>query len=200
MLLGLVLRQKQRHDLKLSTKNNEKMIRTVGITMLVVGFTFILYRFGVRVYELFNSNINIRLPFYYYIMDLPRSFASSPSSYTKLIVLRLVKDLPVFIASSISLVLFYKIVISFVKNKNNSKENSKYYKIIFISLFASSVLFNSLGLMEVNLLKGEFLYQYGDAVYTIALRSLTEPLLYGFFILLFKHYVDVAYKLNKSSK
>ena len=54
--------------------------------------------------------------------------------------------------------------------------------------------------MEVNLLKSEFLYQYGDAVYTIALRSLTDPLLYGFFILLFKHYVDAAYNLNKSSK
>ena len=54
-----------------------------------------------------DSN-NIRLPFYYYIFDLPKNYAASASSYSKLVILRFIKDLPVFIASSISLIKFGK--------------------------------------------------------------------------------------------
>jgi len=200
LLLGLILRQKQRKDLKLFTKNNEKFIKTVGIIMLLIGLSFILYRFGIRVYELINinSNHNIRLPFYYYIFDLPRNFAKSPSAYSKLIILRFIKDLSIFVCSFISLVLFFKIIMSSIEGKIVSKENNKRYKIILIMFIVASLIFNILGIFEVKLFNNEFLYQYENATYTIAVRSLTEPLLYVFFLYLFKHYIEIGYLKNKS--
>ena len=198
ILLGLLLRQKQRKKLKLSLNNNEKIIKVINILTITVGLSFILYRFGVRLFELvnINSNINIRLPFYYYIFDLPRSYATTASSYSNLIILRFIKYLPVFVASTISVILFYKIVVSSIKGKILSKENNRRYKIIFISLILASLIFNILGIFEVRLINNDFLYQYKEATYTIAIRSLTEPLFYGFFIYLFKHYIEVAYSLN----
>ena len=198
ILLGLVLRNIKRRNLKKSVNNNDNVIKIICCVIITVGLSFIVYRFGVRLFELINmnSNINIRLPFYYYIFDLPRSYASSASSYSKLIILRFIKDLPVFVASTISLILFYKIVTSSIKENIISKENNKRYKIIFISLAVASLIFNILGIFEVRLLNNEFLYQYKEATYTIAIRSLTEPLLYGFFIYLFKHYIEVGYLLN----
>ena len=202
IILGLVLRQRQRKYLKLSTKNNERFIKTICTLVIVFGLSFIIYRFGVRVYELFNlnSNSNIRLPFYNFIFDLPRNFAKSTDAYSRLIILRFIKDLPIFITSFVSIILFIKIVLSSINGKIVSEENKKKYKIIIIMLIISSFVFNVLGLFEVKLLNDYFMYQYKDAVYTIAIRSLCEPLLYGLFIYSFKHYVEVGYILNNNSK
>ena len=200
IFLGLVFRQKQRKDLKLPLKNNERAIKVLSIAFLVGGLSFIAYRLGVRLYELLNHSVNMRLPFYYYIFDLPRSFAKEPSSYTKLAILRFIKDLPVFIASIISIILFVKIILTSIKGNLISEDNNKRYKIIFISLIVASLIFNVLGLFEVKLLNNEFLYQYKEAVYTLAIRSLTEPIFYGFFIYVFKHYTELGYTLNKSKK
>ena len=198
ILMGLVFRQIQRKDLKQDTKNNEKLIKVVIAFILAIGFGFILWRLGERVYELvmilMGNDINIKLPFYYYLMELPREFAISSGSYLKLVVLRFFKDLPTFIASILSIIMFVKILLSYTKNKIVSKENNKRYMIIFISLAISSVILNVLGLFEVNLLNSEFLYQYKEAVYTIAIRSLSEPLMYAFFIYLFKYYIESTYK------
>lgn len=198
ILLGLVLRHIQ---LKKNTKV-DNIIKAICIFIVTVGFTFILYRFGVRVYELImvllNNNINIRLPYYYYIFDLPKSFATTNLSYIKLVVLRFIKDLGVFISSGLSIVLFVKIIKSYINNEIMTDENNKRYKIMFISLFISSIIFNLLGLLEVRLFNTEFLYQYSEATYTIALRSLTDPLLYALFIYSFKHYIEVGFvSLNK---
>lgn len=199
ILMGLMFRQIQRKNNKLSNVNNEKIIKTICISILVIGLSFILYRFGIRVYELI-SNGTIRIPFYYYIMDLPKSYASSISSYNYLVVLRFIKDLPVFIASIVSIILFVKIILSSIKGTSSKEETNNRYKIIFISLLVASLVFNILGLLEVKLLNSEFLYQYKEAVYTIAIRSLTEPLFYGFFIYLFKHYIELGYECKKERK
>ena len=202
--LGLLFRQKQRKDLKLPTKGNENLIKTLCTLIIAIGMGFILYRFGVRVYELAmtltNNNINIRIPFYYRMMDLPREFASTSASYTKLVVLRFIKDLPVFIASAISVLLFVKILLSSIKGKIISKENDRRYLIIIVSLAIASIVLNVLGLFEVQLFNSEFLYQYKEAKYTIAIRSLSEPLFFAFFIYTFKHYIEIAHYLNKSKK
>ena len=200
ILMGLVFRQIQRKELKKTTINNEKIIKVVIGFILTIGFGFILWRLGERVYELvmllLGNDINIKLPFYYYMMELPKEFAISSGSYLKLVIARFIKDLPVFIASIISIIMFVKILISYIKNKIVSKENNKRYMIIFISLAISSVVLNLLGLYEVNILNNEFLYQYKEAVYTIAIRSLSEPLLYAFYIYLFKYYVESEKKYN----
>ena len=139
-----------------------------------------------------NNKYSIRLPFYYYMFDLPRDFAINNSSYIKLVALRLIKDLPVFIASIISIIMFVKIIKSSINGRVISKENNKRYKTISISLLISSIIFNLLGLLEVKLYNSSFLYQYKEATYTIAIRSLSEPLLYAFFIYIFKHYIELA--------
>ena len=191
ILLGLILRHIQKKDNKEPTKTLETVIKSILLLIVTIGFGFILYRFGIRLYELINMNkVTIRLPYYYYIMDLPREYVSNSSSYSNLIILRFIKDLPVFIASSISIVLFVRIIKSYIKEEYEL--NNKIYLIIFISLLVSSILFNVLGYAEVNLLTKEFLYQYKEATYTIAIRSLTEPLLYGFFIYVFKHYIELS--------
>ena len=200
--LGLIYRQKQRKDLNLSLNRNEKIIKIICWLIAVVGFSFITFRLGIRIYELImillNKDMNIRISFYYFIFDLPKEFAITNTSYLKLVILRFIKDLPIYISSTISLILFIKILLSSTKNKIVSKENNRRYKIIFILLFISSLIFNILGLIEVNILNNEFLYQYKEAKYTIAVRSLTEPMLYGFFIYIFKHYVELGYLTNKS--
>ena len=86
--------------------------------------------------------------------------------------------------------MFVKILLSYIKNKIVSKENNKRYMIIFISLAIASVILNVVGLFEVNLLNNEFLHQYKDAVYTIAIRSLSEPLMFALFIYCFKYYIE----------
>ena len=198
ILMGLVFRQIQRKKLKENTKNNEKIIKVIIGFILTIGFSFILYRLGERVYELvmllMGKSINIKLPFYYYLMELPKEFAISSDSYLKLAVLRFFKDLPVFIASALSIIMFVKIILSYIKNKIVSKENKNRYMIIFISLAISSIILNVVGLFEVNLLQNEFLYQYKEATYTIAIRSLSEPLMYAFFIYLFKYYIESTSK------
>lgn len=198
ILMGLVFRQIQRKKLKENTKNNEKIIKVIIGFILIIGFSFILYRLGERVYELvmllMGKSINIKLPFYYYLMELPKEFAISSDSYLKLAVLRFFKDLPVFIASALSIIMFVKIILSYIKNKIVSKENKNRYMIIFVSLAISSIILNVVGLFEVNLLQNEFLYQYKEATYTIAIRSLSEPLMYAFFIYLFKYYIESTTK------
>lgn len=196
--LGLILRQKQRKDLKLSTMNNELLIKILIGSIITVGCLFIGYRFGVRTYELiinlFGKGMNVRVPYYYLMLDIPREFAKSSSAYTKLVLLRYFKDLPVFICSIISILLFSKILSTSLSGKLLSDENNKRYKIIFISLFISSVVLNLVGLFEVKFFQANFLYQYSEATYTIAIRSLSEPLLYGLFIFMFKHYVELTHR------
>ena len=194
ILMGLVFKQIQKKKLKETTTNNEKLIKVVIGFILIIGLGFILWRLGERVYELvmllLGNDINVKLPFYYYMMELPKEFAISSESYLKLVIVRFIKDLPVFIASTISIIMFVKILISYTKNKIVSKENNKRYMIIFISLAVSSAILNIVGLFEVKLYHNEFLYQYKEAVYTIAIRSLSEPLMYAFYIYLFKYYIE----------
>ena len=196
--LGLVLRQKQRKDLKLSTKNNELLIKILIGCIITVGCMFIGYRFGVRTYEVIMNLIGkyktIRLPFYYFMLDLPFEYAESGSAYTKLVLIRYFKDLPVFISSSISILLFCKILVTSLYNKINSSENNKKYKIIYLSLFISSIILNLVGLFEVSYFNHNFLYQYSEATYTIAIRSLSEPFLYAGFIFIFSYYVELTHR------
>ena len=50
------------------------------------------------------------------------------------------------------------------------------------------------GLFEVKFFQANFLYQYSEATYTIAIRSLSEPLLYVLFIFMFKYYVELTHR------
>ena len=202
--LGLILKYIQNKKDKKNTSIIEKIIKIYAGIFLTVGLILTSYRLGTRLYELImilkGQQLNIRLPFYYYIFDLPYEFAKTSSAYTKIVVLRFIKDLPVFIASTITIILFSKILISNSNNKISIKENNKRYKIIFISLIISSVIFNLLGLLEVNIFNNNFLQQYKEATYTIGIRSFCEPIYYGLYIYLFKHFSYKADIISKEKK
>lgn len=197
--LGLVLLY-----IKNKSKTIENIIKIYTGLFITIGLSITSFRLGTRIYELImnlsGNIVNIRLPFYYYIFELPFKFAKTPSAYTKLVVLRFIKDLPVFITTIITILLFSKILLSTLNNKIISKENDKRYKIIFISLITSSIIFNLLGLVEVKLLNNNFLYQYQEATYTIGIRSFCEPIYYGVYIFLFKHFSTKAAILSKKKK
>lgn len=152
-------------------------------------FGFMLWRFIVRCYELFNT-ANARLPFYSVLLDLPKSEAVSEAAYTKLLVFRFVKDLPVFAASAIAIVVLVKLLYSAAKGQINTTENRHRLKLAALSLAISSVIFNLLGLIEVDMLNNSFTGIYGDVTYTIGIRSGCEPMLYAFLLIVIEIYIQ----------
>lgn len=191
---GLVLRQHERELHHQSGKGNAVALRTTAITTLIAAFGFILCRFGVRVYELImilsGKHISVRLPFYSQLLALPYELAKTERDYTNLIVFRFVKDLPVFAASAVTVILFAKMLFSAAKGEINTPENRKRLNAGIISLVISSLLFNGLGLIEVNLLNHGFTGIYGDVTYTIGLRSNCEPMLYAMVLWFFSVYMQ----------
>ena len=190
---GLLLRQHERKLHGQSTKGNSTALKATAIATLTVACGFILYRFGVRVYELImilsGKKISVRLPFYHLLLELPYELAKTESDYTKLIVFRFLKDLPVFAASAVTVILFSKILFSAAKGNINTARNRKRITISIIVLVLSSLLFNVLGLFEVNMLNNGFTGIYGNVVYTIGIRSNCEPMLYAMVLWFFSAYV-----------
>lgn len=152
-------------------------------------FGFILWRFVVRCYELF-STANARLPFYSVLLNLPRSEAVSATAYTKLLMFRFVKDLPVFAASTIGIIFLIKLLYSAAKGQINTIENRRSLKLSALALAVSSVIFNLLGLIEVDMLNNSFTGIYGDVTYTIGIRSGCEPMLYAFLLIVIEIYIQ----------
>lgn len=155
----------------------------------ISAFGFMLWRFGVRCYELFSS-ANARLPFYSVLLDLPRPEAVSETAYTKLLLLRFVKDLPVFAASAIGVIVLIKLLLSAANGQINTTENRRRLKLASLTLTVSSVIFNLLGLAEVNMLNNGFTGIYGNATYTIGIRSGCEPMLYAFILIAIEIYIQ----------
>lgn len=155
----------------------------------ISAFGFMLWRFGVRCYELFSST-NARLPFYSVLLDLPRPEAVSETAYTKLLLLRFVKDLPVFAASAIGVIVLIKLLFSAANGQINTTENRRRLKLAALALTVSSVIFNLLGLAEVNMLNNSFTGIYGNATYTIGIRSGCEPMLYAFILIAIEIYIQ----------
>ncbi|MDE6591932.1 MAG: hypothetical protein K2K57_02570 [Oscillospiraceae bacterium] len=132
-----------------------------------------------------EKNMAVRIPFYNIYMDLPADSANSPEAYTSLIIFRFFKELPVTASAVISLVMLGKVMISYSGETVNAKANRCLFRIAEISLAAASILYNALGIVEVNMLHKTFNGLYGNACYTIALRGLCEPLVYALYIFVF---------------
>lgn len=132
-----------------------------------------------------GKNMAVRIPFYNMYMDLPSDSADSPESYTRLVIFRFFKELPVIAATVISLVTMGKVMISYSNGTVNATSNRKFIRIALISLAAASILYNALGIIEVNMLHESFSGLYGNAYYTIAIRGLCEPLTYALYIFVF---------------
>lgn len=197
---GLLLRQHERRLNKQDTKGNSAALRATAIAVLVIAFGFILYRFGVRVYELVmilaGEKMSVRLPFYSLLLELPYELAKTPGDYTELIVFRFVKDLPVFVASALTVIMFSKVLLSGANGNINTAVNRKRITVSIIALIISSLLFNVLGVFEVNMLRDGFTGIYSSATYTIGLRSLCEPMLYALVLWFFSSYIQCVPEEN----
>lgn len=139
----------------------------------------------IRLSQNSGKNMAVRIPFYNIYMDLPADSANSPEAYTKLVIFRFFKELPVTMAAVISLVMTGKVMRSYSGGTVNAKANRRLLRIAVVSLAAASLLYNVLGTAEVNMLHETFNGLYGNACYTIALRGLCEPLVYALYIFVF---------------
>lgn len=132
-----------------------------------------------------GQNMAVRIPFYNLYMDLPSSSANSPEAYTRLVIFRFFKELPVIASAVISLIMMGKVIISYSGEIVDAKANRWLIRIAVISLAIASLLYNVLGIVEVNMLHETFNGLYGNACYTIAIRGLSEPLAYALYIFVF---------------
>lgn len=197
---GLLLRQHERALQNKSTKRNEAILKALAIISLITALGFIFYRFGVRLYELITilsgKEISVRLPFYKWSLELPFSLAKSSESYTKLVVFRFIKDMPIFIASTVTSFLFFKLLVDSAKGKINTSVNKKRISVSIIVLIVSSLLFNIFGLFEVEMLNSNFTGIYGAVTYTIGVRSFCEPILYAMLLWFFGVYMQCVPENN----
>lgn len=132
-----------------------------------------------------GKNMAVRIPFYNMYMDLPSGSANSPEAYMSLVMFRFFKELPVAASAVISLVMMGKVMISYSGEIVNAKANLRFIRIAVISLAVASLLYNVLGIVEVNMLHDTFNGLYENACYTIAVRGLCEPLIYALYLFVF---------------
>lgn len=200
---GLMLR---RHELMLAesdTSKNTLAIKLTCGTILAATAGFILYRLPMRIYELIktltDSSYSVNLPFTLMeqftdskLIELPREMAKSTAAYNSAVTFRFVKDLPMFVICTIAVVYFVRVMMNISKGELNTRHNRRMLNISMILLLAASLWFNLMGIPELSFFNNGFTGIYGEVVYTIAFRSLTEPALYAMVLWFFKTYLQAV--------
>ena len=154
-----------------------------------------------RIYELIktltDSSYSVKLPFTLMeqftdskFIELPREMAKSTAAYNSAVTYRFVKDLPMFVICTIAVWYFVRVMMNISRNELNTRRNRRMLNVAMILLLAASLWFNLMGIPELGLFNNGFTNVYGEVVYTIALRSLTEPALYAMVIWFFKTYLQ----------
>ena len=192
-MTAFIMRQHTLNVHNLPTDGNRKALKILAGLVGAVGFGFMLVRFGTRVYELIcYKTHDARLPFYFYMLDFPRELAPSPEAYRNVLFFRLIKDLPVFIASGMTMILLIKIMLSSAQDKINTPENIKRFNTAMIALLASSVIYNLLGLYEIQLINGKFSGIYHQITYTMGIRALADPIIFVLLLWWIKVFVQTV--------
>lgn len=195
IMTALITRQHSLNVQKKDTAANSKALKLLASLIGAVSSVFMLIRLATRIYEIICCKTHdAMLPFYYDLLTFPRELADSPEIYRNLLIFRLLKDLPVFIASAVTVILLIKIMLSAAVGEINNPKNMKRFNISMLVLFISSLIFNIMGLHEVNVLKDHFNGIYGSVVYTIGLRGLCDPALYVVILWFVKTFVSIAGK------
>ena len=193
IMTALITRQHSLNVQKKDTTANSKVLKVFAALVGTVSCAFMLIRLITRVYEIISCKTHdAMLPFYSELLTLPRDLAESPEIYRSLLIFRLLKDLPVFITASMTVILLIKIMLSSARNEINTTQNMKRFNISMFTLFISSLIFNIMGLHEVNVLNEHFSGIYGSVVYTIGLRALCDPALYVVILWFVKTFVSIA--------
>ena len=195
IMTALITRQHSLNVQKRSVDGNAKALKAFAAVMGIVSAGFMLLRLVTRIYEIVCSKTHdAMLPFYSDLLTFPRELAESPEVYRGLLIFRLLKDLPVFISSAVTVILLIQIMLSSARNEINTRENMKRFNICMAVLFISSLIYNILGLHEVNVLNHHFSGIYGSVIYTIGLRALCDPALYTVILWFVKTLVSIAGK------
>ncbi len=197
IVYGLILLYYEQDSRGRSVVGVRRALKCCARVTGTAAFGFMLWRLIERCCELFGKD-NARLPFYSVFLDLPRSEAVSDVAYTKALVFRFVKDLPVFAASAIAVTALIKLMYSAADGQINTAENRRRLKLSALALAISSAAVNLLGLVEVNMLNESFTGIYGDVTYTIGIRSGCEPMLYAFLLIIIELYIRVMPQTEKS--
>lgn len=197
---GFMLRRRELDISGGDTGRNSLALRCTGCAILAGTAGFVLWRLPVRIYEVIRvfsgGGYTVKLPFtvmdipYNRLIELPPELADSPQIYRKAVLFRFVKDFPVFILASIAVWFFVKVLFAVSKGELNTKLNRKRLNISMILLAAASLWFNIMGIPELDIFNEGFTGIYGEVVYTMALRSKTEPMLYALVLWFFKTYLQ----------
>lgn len=199
---GLMLR---RHELDLAGEDiskNTSALKYTGYAALAGTAGFVIWRLSVRIYEVIrvmnDSGYMIKLPFtvmdipYNRLIELPPELANTPQDYRNAVLCRFVKDLPVFIFGTLAVWFFVKVLFAVSKGELNTVLNRRRLNVSMILLIAASLWFNLMGIRELDLFNNGFGGIYGEVVYTVALRSKTEPALYALVLWFFKTYLQAV--------
>lgn len=193
IITALITRQHTLNIQKRETNGNTKALKFMAVLIGTAASAFMLVRFAARVYEIICYRTHdAMLPFYYEMLPFPRELADTQESYRNVLVFRLIKDIPVFIASAVTVIMLIKIMLSSAHNEINTAKNMKRFNVSMTALFISSLLFNILGLHEVDMLNDHFSGIYSSVVYTIGIRALCEPFLYVIILWFVKTFVGIA--------
>ncbi len=207
---GLMLRRHELMLAKADTTRNSLVIKLTCVTALAAAAGFILCRLPVRILELVktltDSSYSVKLPFTLMedfadskLIELPRELAKSDSAYNSVVVYRFVKDMPVFVICAAAAVCFLRVMLNISKGELNTRRNRRMLNAAMVLLLTASLWFNLMGLHEVALFNNGFTGIYGEVVYTIALRSMTEPALYAAALWFFKTYLQAVPEVTSDS-
>lgn len=197
---GLVLKM---HEKALSGEDNARVSK--GLKAMACAFTagaagFVCWRLGVRTYELIRTctdeSYSVWLPFTLmenyerYLCRLPVEDAVSHQAYIKVVLFRYLRDLPVFALTSAAVWQFVRLLLNTANNELNTARNRRHLRNGLILLLTASVILNGAGFYETYLFDRSFTGIFGNTTYTMALRSMTEPMLYCMVLWFFGTYLQ----------
>ena len=197
---GLMLRRRELEISGGKTQRNSSALKTLSFAAIIVTAGFVLWRLPVRVYELIKvisgADHTVKLPFtvmetpYNKFIELPPELADSPAVYRQAVGYRFIKDFPVFVLATLAVWFFVKVLFAVSRGELNTKQNRKRLNVSMILLVIASLWFNLMGFPELKIFNEGFTGVYGEVVYTMALRSKTEPALYAMVLWFFKTYLQ----------
>ena len=191
------------YEKQLNNQNSAKVsniLKTLSAVIIAVSAGFIAWRLGVRTYELIRvmsgDKYSVWLPFTVmesqtrYMCRLPFEDAVSAQAYKNVILFRYLRDLPVFALTGAAVWAFVRVLLNTAKGEFNTKRNRKHLRNSMLLLTSASLILNIAGWFETDLFNRSFTGIFGNTTYTIALRAMTEPLLYVAVIWFFGTYLQ----------
>ena len=104
-----------------------------------------------------------------------------------------------FVLATLAVWFFVKVIFAVSRGELNTRQNRKRLNVSMILLVIASLWFNLMGIPELMIFNDGFKGVFGEVVYTIALRSKTEPMLYAMVLWFFKTYLQAVPEVTSDS-